>query len=43
MPMFPAYFQFTDSRTAPNTILQNNFQDAGGLYGDAPRPDCERF
>src|SRR5215469_9010881 len=41
-PVFPAYFQFTRSRTAPNPFNRNKIQNAGGLYGDESRPDCER-
>src|SRR5215471_3043179 len=42
----PAYLQFAHSRTTPNSFKQNKIykiQEAGGLYGDASRPDCERF
>src|SRR5205814_9060514 len=42
LAVFPAYFQFTHSRTTSNPFNQSKIPGAGGLDGDASRPDCER-
>jgi hypothetical protein len=40
LAVFPAYFQFTHSRTTSNPFSESKIPGAGGLYGDASRPDC---